>query len=88
MAYKIRIKHNCPGKILPLTLVYNDSSREFPEIPINMTNEFQTVSLESWELTPDEMDTSKIDIKEQNVPEKYAIYTIKGRYFNEEPQEP
>ena len=84
MAYKIRIKHNCPGKILPLTLVYNDSSREFPEIPINMTDEFQTVSLGAWGLTPDDMDTSKIDIKEQEVPEKYAIYTIRGRDFRPE----
>lgn len=84
MAYKIRIKHNCLDKRLPLTLVYNDSSREFPEIPINMTNEFQTVSLESWGLTPDEMDTSKIEIKEKEVPDRYAIYTIRGVYIQPE----
>ena len=49
-----------------------------------MTNEFQTVSLESWGLTPDEMDTSKIEIKEKEVPDRYAIYTIRGVYIQPE----
>lgn len=76
MAYKLRIRHSVEGKTLPLTLVYDDSSREFPEIPIDMTNGYKTVSLAAWGLNPEEMDVSKIKIKEENVMETYAIYHI------------
>lgn len=80
MAYKLKIKHNCQGKTLPLTLVYNDDSREFAEIPVEMTSNQKVVSLAAWNLTPDEMDVSKIGIKEKTdgIVETYAIYHIKN----------
>ena len=83
MAYKLKIKHNCPGKTLPLTLVYNadpDDTRTYQEIPVEMTSNQKVVSLAAWNLTPDEMDVSKIGIKEQTdgIVETYAIYHIKN----------
>lgn len=84
MAYKIKIKHNCLDRTLKMTLVYDDPNRELPEIPVNMTNEFQTVSLAGWGLTPDDMDVNKIKIKESSVEDRYAIYNIRNVYISPE----
>lgn len=87
MAYKIRIKHDFEGKILPIHLKYNDSNYELPEISVDLTDSYQVVPLYDWEAIVSTLDASKVSVVETDVKQGMYIYKFNSIriIFEEEP---
>lgn len=76
MAYVIDIHHNIQNKTFNVTLKYDDTSVNNPDITIPITYEGGTFALEGWT----DVDASKIKVDEQDIPDGAIIYKIKNQY--------
>lgn len=76
MAYKIKIKHNATGKVLPLHLKYNDETTNFPEISVSIQDSEQEVSLDAWNVGDEGIDVEKITISETQYTSGNDVYKI------------
>ena len=76
MAFKIKIKHNVSGKVLPLHLKYEDATKDFTEIPVNIGDSEQTVDLSDWNIGTEGIDAEKIKISEVQYQDGGDVYKI------------
>ncbi len=76
MALKIKIKHNVSGKVLPLHLKYEDTTKDFREIPVNIGDSEQTVDLSDWNVGEEGIDVEKVKISEVQYQDGNDVYKI------------
>jgi len=81
MAYRINIKHNIEGVSMDLHLKY-ESNDNFPEIPITLTDQPQTIQLVGWEPGDEGLDIEKIKIREPQYEINDKIYVIESVGIN------
>ena len=75
MGYKIRLKHNVYGKTLRVNLKYTG----LPEIPVDVTGEYQEFPLSAWDGVSGGLDVRKIKIDGVPVSDDDNTYNI--RYY-------
>ena len=78
MAYVIDINHSIPNKTFNVTLKYNDTSVNNPDITIPVSYNVTTVELVGWT----DVDASKIRVEEQDITDGAIVYKIKQQYTN------